>query len=198
MSKRPTPEALAKRGFKYNEHGQIVPIDMKVHPLVQKAEEAAINKPKLINEISMLNILAIDQASKCGWATKNGHGTWNLTTMKDESSGMKMLRFRAKLKEICELEQINLIAYERVSGQHKSSIIHAAKMVSVIEVFCEENGIAYRAYSATEVKKFATGKGNAGKPLMVAAAASKYGYTGGDDNVADALHIYHLSVSDLG
>lgn len=33
---------------------------------------------------------------------------------------------------------------------------------------------------------------------MVAAAASKYGYTGGDDNVADALHIYHLSVSDLG
>lgn len=49
MSKRPTSDALAKRGFKYNEHGQIVPIDMKVHPKVIEAEEAAINKPKRVD-----------------------------------------------------------------------------------------------------------------------------------------------------
>ena len=148
-----------------------------------------------MNEI---NILAIDQASACGWATKNGSGTWNLKTMKDESSGMKGLRFRAKLKEICELENINLIAYERVAGMHANSIIHSAKMVAIIEVFCEENGIQYRAYSAPAIKKFATGKGNANKEAMVAAAGLKYGYMGKDDNEADALHIYHLTKQDLG
>lgn len=235
MSKKPTPEALAKRGFKYAENGQIVPIDMKVHPAVQKAEEAAINKPKPIfnkgwddkeykellpgkrvgfklseepikmiiknpNSAGMngLNILALDVATKTGWATKNAYGLWDFTIKRDESNGMKFLRFRSKLKEVCELESINVITFERSSGMHQSSVIHQSEMHGVLKLFCEENHIDYKAYSATEVKKFACGKGNANKQAMVAAAASKYGYTGGDDNVADALHIYHLSVLDLG
>lgn len=148
--------------------------------------------------MSKINILAIDQASSCGWATRNGSGTWNLKTLKDESSGMKGLRFRSKLKEVCELENINLVVYERVAGMHANSIIHSAKMVAVIEMFCEESGIEYRAYSAPAIKKFATGKGNANKEAMVAAARLKYGYTGTSDDEADALHLYHLTVQDLG
>lgn len=145
----------------------------------------------------VINVLAIDQASNCGWATKNAHGAWDFTTRKDESSGMKMLRFRSKLKEVVELENINLIVYERVAGQHANSIIHASKMVAIIETFCEEIGINYKAVSAGEVKKFATGKGNAGKPQMIEAARLKYGYTGNNDNEADALHIYHHTIADL-
>lgn len=144
-----------------------------------------------------LNILAIDQASNCGWCTKNAYGVWDFNTRKDESSGMKMIRFRAKLKEICELEDINLIVYERVAGQHSNSIIHAAKMVAMIETFCEENEIAYKAVSASEVKKFATGKGNANKEKMIESARLKYGYEGNNDNEADAIHIYHHTIQDL-
>lgn len=144
-----------------------------------------------------LNILAIDQASNCGWCTKNAYGVWDFNTRKDESSGMKMIRFRAKLKEICELEDINLIVYERVAGQHSNSIIHAAKMVGMIETFCEENEIAYKAVSASEVKKFATGKGNANKEKMIESARLKYGYEGNNDNEADAIHIYHHTIQDL-
>ena len=145
-----------------------------------------------------INILAIDQASSCGWATKNAHGCWDFTTRKDESAGMKMLRFRSKLKEVCALEEINLIVYERVAGFHKNSIIHAAKMVAIIESFCEENGIQYKAVSATEVKKFATGKGNANKEAMIEAAALKLGYEGKNDNEADALWIYQIVKEELG
>lgn len=146
----------------------------------------------------LINILAIDQASNCGWATRHAHGVWDFNTRKDESSGMKMLRFRSKLKEVCELEEINLIVYERVAGFHKAAIIHAAKMVAIIESYCEENKIDYKAVSATEVKKFATGKGNAGKPAMVLAAQQKYGYTGTSDDEADAIHIYHFIKDELG
>ena len=156
----------------------------------------AVNVLKIKN-MTKLNILAIDQASNCGWKTKNAHGVWDFTTKKDESSGMKMLRFRAKLREVCNIEEINLIVYERVAGQHKNSIIHASKMVAIIETFCEENNIQYKAVSATEVKKFATGKGNANKEKMIEAAREKYGYEGNNDNEADAILIYHHTLEDL-
>lgn len=140
-------------------------------------------------------ILAIDQASHCGWAlSRDLYGVWDLTTKKDEDMGMKLIRFRNKLKEVCASESVNMIVYERVAGMHTASIIHAAKMVAIIETFCTENGINYTAFSAQEVKKFATGKGNANKDAMVKAAQEKYGYPGTDDNIADALHIWHLAV----
>ena len=145
-----------------------------------------------------MKILAIDQASNCGWAISNEiYGTWDLKTKKDESQGMKLIRFRSKLKEICDLEGIELVVYERVAGQFKASIIHAAKLVAIIESYCEENGINYRAYSAKEIKSFATGKGSAGKPAMVQAAKDKYGYIGESDNEADALHILNLTKHEL-
>lgn len=141
-----------------------------------------------------LKILAIDQASSCGWCCGDDlYGCWNLTTRRDESIGSKLLRFKAKLKEIINLEQIGLIVYERVAGQHATAIIHASKMVAIIETLCEEIGIQYTAYSATEIKRFATGKGNANKDAMVKAAQEKYGYDGTDDNIADAIHIYQLA-----
>ena len=44
---------------------------------------------------------------------------------------------------------------------------------------------------------FATGKGNARKPLMIANAKSLYGYDGEDDNIADALHLLKLAEGEL-
>lgn len=146
-----------------------------------------------------MRILAIDQASNCGWACSNEiFGCWDLNTRKDESSGMKMIRFKSKLRDVIESERIELVVYERVAGFHANSLIHAAKMVAMIETFCEENKIAYASYSASEIKKFATGKGNAKKELMITAAAEKYGYTGKNDNEADALHLWNLAKSYYG
>ena len=144
-----------------------------------------------------INILALDQASNCGWCVGDDYGCWDFTTRKDESSGMKMLRFKSKLEEVCRLAKINLVVYERVAGQHKNSIIHASKMVAIIETFCEENKIDYRAFSAGEIKKFATGNGNANKLKMVEAAKAKYDYEGENDNVADAMHLYYLAKDSL-
>jgi len=150
-----------------------------------------------LESIKTCNILALDQASKLGWAlSKDSYGIWDLTTRKDESIGMKLLRFEAKLIEVIELSKINLVVYERVAGRFKSSLIHAAKLVAIIESTCEKRGINYRAYSAKEIKQFATGKGNCGKPAMIAAAKEKLGYLGNNDNEADALWILELAKSE--
>lgn len=146
-----------------------------------------------------LIILAIDPASMLGWAINNmEYGTWDLRTRKDESIGMKLIRLEAKLNEIYNLKKPTVIAYERAAGMHKQSIIHQAKLIGLIEQWCEKIGVQYRAFSATEIKKFATGKGNAGKPMMIKAAQEKLGYTGNDDNEADALWILNLCQHELG
>jgi len=145
-----------------------------------------------------INILSIDQGSNCGWAVSRSiYGVWDLRTRKDESQGMKLLRFRAKLEEVCSLQKIDLIVYERVAGFHKSSIIHAAKLVAVVESFCEKMNISYRAYSATEIKKFATSKGNCSKQAMIDAAKEKLGYSGDSDDEADAMWLLELALHDL-
>jgi Holliday junction resolvasome RuvABC endonuclease subunit len=60
----------------------------------------------------------------------------------------------------------------------------------VIVLWCEDNGVEYRGVSPSEIKKHATGKGNAGKPIMIAFAKLKWPQMEiTDDNTADALWI---------
>jgi len=61
---------------------------------------------------------------------------------------------------------------------------------------CIEFGVNLACYSASEIKKFATGKGNASKGLMVEHAI-KLGFNPIDDNEADAIHLYNLTVKDV-
>src|SRR5699024_11195412 len=46
--------------------------------------------------------------------------------------------------------------------------------------------------SPNTLKKFATGKGNSGKPAMLAEAIKRLGFDGHDDNEVDALWLYAL------
>jgi Holliday junction resolvasome RuvABC endonuclease subunit len=145
-----------------------------------------------------MKLLSLDIASTTGWClNKNLYGAWDLKTRKDESMGMKLIRFKSKLQEIHDLEKLDIIVYERPAGRHANSIIHQAKLIAILEEFCEVNKIAYKAYSASEIKKFATGKGNCGKPEMIKAAKDQYGYLGNDDNEADAIHMWYLAKNEL-
>lgn len=144
------------------------------------------------------NILALDIATHCGWATHTHlfYGVWDLTPKRDESAGMRLIRFRVKLLEIIKSSVINLVVFERPGGQHKGAIIVQSELQSVVKLVCEDLKIPYRGYSSQEIKKFATGKGNAGKPAMIKAAQDKLGYVGNNDNEADAIWLLELAKSD--
>jgi Holliday junction resolvasome RuvABC endonuclease subunit len=144
----------------------------------------------------MVNILALDIATKTGWKTSSSGGVWDLKPNRGESEGMRVVRFKAKVNEIIEIENIGLVSYERPAGMHKSSIMVASEMVGVLKDLCIEKGIDLACYSANEIKKFATGKGNANKEKMIEAAQS-LGYQPIDDNHADAIHLYLLTKKDL-
>lgn len=142
-----------------------------------------------------MNVLALDIATTTGWKTKTASGIWDLKPKRGESDGMRVIRFKAKVREVIQLENIGLVSYERPAGLHKSSIIVASEMIGVLKELCIEMNVQYSCYSATEIKKFATGKGNANKEAMINAAI-QLGYHPQDDNEADAIHLYNLTISD--
>lgn len=144
-----------------------------------------------------MNILALDIATKTGWKAKSASGVWDLKPNRGESEGMRVVRFKARVRELINMEQITLIAYERPAGMHKASIMVASEMVGVLKDLCIELGVELACYSAGEIKKHATGKGNATKLQMIE-AARELGYNPKDDNEADAIHLYNLANDYLG
>lgn len=144
-----------------------------------------------------MNILALDIATNTGWKTKTSSGVWNLKPNRGESEGMRVVRFKSKVKELIQLEDINLVSYERPAGIHKGSIMVASEMVGVLKDLCIEMGVELACYSAKEIKQFATGKGNANKDAMIN-AAKEMGFNPKDDNEADAIHLYFLTLNDVG
>ncbi len=141
--------------------------------------------------------MALDIATHCGWAiSRNVYGVWDLSPRRDESAGMRLIRFRSKLKEVIALEGISLVVFERPGGMHVGAVIVQSELQGQVKVVCEDHHIEYRGYSSQEIKKYATGKGNAGKPAMIAAAVEKLGYCGNNDNEADALWLLELAKRD--
>ena len=146
-------------------------------------------------------ILALDPANSCGFAHSCGiSGTWDLRVRRDESAGMRLIRLRSKLKEILNLEGIDLVVYE--AARHaapgmQGALVSQTELQSVIKVWCHDNNLEYRGYSPTEVKKHATGKGNANKALMCELGAKKFGLEPPvDDNQVDALWLLDMAIKE--
>ena len=144
-----------------------------------------------------MKILAIDPAEKTGWAVdKKIYGLWKFPKKKDETFGVKLIKFKKVLIEKIKEYNIELVVFEGVSGRFSGAIQSHSKFVAVIELVCLEMDIPYKGYKATEIKKFA-GKGNYNKKQMIQSAIRKYHYTGKDDNEADALHLLHLAKTEM-
>lgn len=143
-----------------------------------------------------MNILALDPATKCGWAHSAGpSGTFDLSIRRDESAGMRLIRLEGKLNDVKSGSGIDLVVYEAARNcapKMQGALVVQAMLQGVLVAWCEKNGIQYRGYSPSEIKKHATGKGNAGKDQMIAAAKQKFNLTG-DDNEADALWLLDLA-----
>lgn len=145
-----------------------------------------------------MKILALDIATKTGWATDTTSGSWDFALKRGESVGMRIVRFTSKVKEMIELEKINLVVYEIPVGRFQSSIIVATEMIGALKLLCEEMKVEYTHFSAKQIKKFWTGNGNAGKPAMIAETKKRFpDLEVIDDNHADAIALLELAKSDL-
>ena len=72
-------------------------------------------------------------------------------------------------------------------SQEESNAFRHGRMSS------EQNSIPYSGVGVGTIKKSATGRGNAGKPEMIA-AMRRLGHLPDDDNEADALALLYFSM----
>lgn len=150
-----------------------------------------------------MRILAIDPATKCGWAIGDERGVqaggvFDVSIRRDESAGMRLIRLRSKLNALAESGPIDLLVYEaaRNAGPRmQGALVCQAMLQGVIQLWAEDNKIEFKGLSPSEVKKHATGKGNAKKQQMIDAAKAKFGHVE-DDNHADALWILDYAVKE--
>lgn len=140
-----------------------------------------------------MNIWAFDLGTKCGWANRT-QGAPLLSGMNDfapargESPGMRFLRFRRSLGELAATGKPDIIVWEQPHNRGGAATAVLNGMEAEVLAFAAEHGIEHRAVHSSTLKKWATGKGNAGKPEMMDAAARLFpDVTLADDNHADAL-----------
>lgn len=103
----------------------------------------------------MTKILALDLATKVGWAHSDGQsGMQDFSPKRGDSPGMRFLMFRAWLRRIHELAPSDLIVYEQ-PGKFRSAaanhILHG--FITEVETFQTEVGVQLTSHPPSPVKK---------------------------------------------
>ena len=149
-------------------------------------------------------ILALDLGTTTGWALRgsDGHitsGSERFRPQRFEGGGMRFLRFKRWLTEIKQsCGGIDALHFEEVRRHAGVDAAHAyGGFLATLTAWCEHHQIPYQGVPVGTIKKHATGKGNAGKPEMVAAMQA-LGFRPEDDNEADALALLHWAIGQQG
>lgn len=142
-----------------------------------------------------MNILALDLATNTGWAIDANSGIESGVQVFDvrrgESPGMRYMRFNGWMSQWVTWH-LDLIIFEQAHHRGGAATEVAAGFVTRVLEFCARNNIEHSSVHSATLKKFATGRGNAKKPEMIAAAQKlKAGVR--DDNESDALWLLEFA-----
>jgi Holliday junction resolvasome RuvABC endonuclease subunit len=155
-----------------------------------------------------IRALSLDMATKTGYAVlTDGNirgGVFGVKRAKgykdrvDDHEGIEYTQFQNWMTRIVSNIQPHVIFYE-LPAMFKNPITGYKPIAFRGFMMAEaaRNNIELAGYNINTVKKAATGKGNAKKPEMIAAAERKFPHLDIlDDNMADALHVmaYGLAV----
>lgn len=146
------------------------------------------------------NWVSLDLATTTGWAISDrgssiisGHESYKARRF--EGGGMRFLNFSRWLDRLlAQLGSIEWLTFEEVRGHKGTDAAHIyGGLLAVLTSWCEANKIPYQGVPVGEIKKHATGKGNAGKEAVIKAMQAK-GHAPTDDNEADALAIMYWMI----
>lgn len=115
--------------------------------------------------------------------------------------GMRRLAWlRNKVLALIVGYEVGLVFIEGYSYGSRHSHAHSlGELGGVLRLAIHEtNGVEYIDVPPSSLKKFATGKGNAKKELVLVEAVKRLGYQGSNDNEADALWLRALGHQVVG
>jgi hypothetical protein len=149
-------------------------------------------------------LLALDLGTSTGWAIR-GHeglitsGTVSLRPGRFDGGGMRYLRFTNWLAELDRLSgPIASIWFEEVRRHAATDAAHVyGGLMATLTAWAELRGVPYEGVPVGTIKRHATGKGNAPKQAMIAAARAR-GFSPADDNEADAIALLLWALETKG
>jgi Holliday junction resolvasome RuvABC endonuclease subunit len=148
-----------------------------------------------------MNTLALDLGTATGFAMwKDGEILSGLKKLRHDkhASGVRALDFYRWLTQMIREHSVNEAYFERVYAHSGVEAAHLyGYFMHALAAVCEEHGVKCVGLSVGAIKKFMTGKGNATKEEMIAAARLR-GFEPVDDNEADALAILCLALETIG
>lgn len=154
-----------------------------------------------------MKILAIDPGTRCGWCLRQAGGamdagTWDLTAKRFEGGGMRFVRLRSYVSEILDRCRPDVVVVEEVHRHMGADAAHLyGAIVGLVQEECERRDpkVPYSSVHWATAKKLATGKGNAKKDAMIAAANERWllKLDPKDENEADARWIAEAAAHEL-
>jgi crossover junction endodeoxyribonuclease RuvC len=106
-------------------------------------------------------------------------------TLKNKLKGMERLEWiRHEVHE--NVIDADLVVVEGYSFGSPGRAHATGELGGVVRLMMYENKVRYAEVPPATLKKFTTGKGNANKDEMIAAAIRKFGFQGSNNNEADA------------
>jgi len=150
-----------------------------------------------------MKILALDCATKTGWAIcdNNGEiiesGVQDFTKRRGESNGILFLKFRKWLSDLIVQSKVKVVAYERAHFRGGAATELCVGLQTRVQEIAADNNVELLPAHTTEIKKHATGKGNADKAEMIVKAKEILKRDPIDDNEADAVHLARFTASQV-
>ena len=155
-------------------------------------------------------IIALDCATKTGWAIANLDGTiresgvQSFAKKRGESNGIMFLRFRRWLMELVENATVSyggkpyVLVYERAHFRGGAPTEIGVGLQTRVQEVGAELSFPTLPVATGSLKKFATGIGNASKEDMMTAAGIVLGRRPISDDEADAVMLARFAASDIG
>lgn len=151
---------------------------------------------KFIKQIGRGDVMAFDVATHCGYYTLGDYGTAyfpnaNKAPKKLGPDYAQHKAFREWLIEILTSHKIKVVAAEDVIFGHFIDFRKLCEFRGILFEVCETLDIPIVTFKPSDIKKHGTGNGAANKKMMIDFAERRYKIeVNGDDNLADAIHIY--------
>ena len=154
------------------------------------------------------NIIALDLATRTGWATWDGYrrtsGVQIFDLKRGESVGMRYIRFTRWLEDLITLVKPSIICYEQTISRGTFSTAPQeilSGFVTRVQELCARQAIEHFVVYPSALKKFTTGRGNCDKADMLAAVNLRWAESSRDEritdhNEADAIALLYFALTE--
>lgn len=155
-----------------------------------------MKKQTSTEKLDRSQIAALDIATHTGFYCLNERGTWNFEESMRRNNNKQHKAFRDTLMEFIERNGIRQIVAEDVSvNNHFTDTRKLSEFRGILLEVCDTLDLPEPHFiNPASLKKFATGDGRANKEKMMHYCRLRWQIEPGDDNEADAIHIFYCYI----